>query len=119
MRALWLALLRVGGGRRWQRVNPALRLNIKLLDQRINNSDGSLSGSTAEVGGPTLTAVHAVTSSVLAPPDPTTSLRTHRPVPAVGSPANQEKAAVGERAGRGEGGQGGRLSVWACNGHQR
>lgn len=76
-----------GGGGRWrQRVNPALRLNIKLSDQRINNSDGSLSGSTAEVGGATLTAVHTVTSPVLAPPDPTTGPQMHRPVHAVRLP---------------------------------
>lgn len=31
-----------------QQVNPALRLSIKLSDQRINNSDGSLSGSITE-----------------------------------------------------------------------
>lgn len=35
---------------RCQRVNPTLRLNIKLSDQGINNSDGSLSGSMAERG---------------------------------------------------------------------
>lgn len=34
------------GGR--HRVNPTLRLNIKLSDQGINNSDGSLSGSIGE-----------------------------------------------------------------------
>lgn len=31
-----------------QQVNPALRLSIKLSDQRINNSDSSLSGSITE-----------------------------------------------------------------------
>lgn len=31
-----------------QQVNPALRLRIKLSDQRINNSDGGLSGSITE-----------------------------------------------------------------------
>lgn len=31
-----------------RQVNPALRLSIKLSDQRINNSDSSLSGSITE-----------------------------------------------------------------------
>lgn len=37
-------------GRQWccRQVNPALRLSIKLSDQRINNSDSSLSGSITE-----------------------------------------------------------------------
>lgn len=43
---LWLPLR--GRQRFCRQVNPALRQSIKLSDQRINNSDSSLSGSITE-----------------------------------------------------------------------
>lgn len=56
-----------GRCRRCQRVNPALRLNIKLSDQGINNSDGSLSGSEPSAGGEVGGATAKAPGRVLAP----------------------------------------------------